>query len=449
MCQLCEHSSQDGYTHLEGSVTMDTWSKEQVEAMKQNGNLKSNAYYNPNEVRNPPPTNMIEQERDSELEKYIRSKYEFKRFIDRSAPATSEPGPPLASSSQFPSAPQSKSAPARSLSAATSPNPPRGASLGYRPSTTAGVKPVSQPSQVQPQPSRSVSQPLPSQPPPPSSVPQKPSNNPVWDDLISLQGSSTSSSLPLQYQPNAQTSGPTQPIAVPNVNPYATATTGSPFGQTQMTSPNAIPSASGGMGMGSISMDQSMGGGSIGMGGTNPFQQPSFNANAFSSPGGAGAAPNPFSQSYLSPGATGAANPFASMGGQPPQPQSSPFQSQIQPFSQTPAAQQFQASLLSQSQPQTFFQPQPQPPAQQVQQPFGQQPSPFAQQPSPYGQQQPSPFGQQPSPFGHQPSPQLQTPQQPQQMLSPGNPFGSWQQQQPSGYPAQQGGFGGQQWGGM
>ena len=41
--------------------------------MKQNGNIKSNAFYNPNEARNPPPANMVDQERDSELEKYIRS----------------------------------------------------------------------------------------------------------------------------------------------------------------------------------------------------------------------------------------------------------------------------------------------------------------------------------------------------------------------------------------
>jgi len=40
--------------------------------MKEMGNVKSNAICNPNEIRNPPPTNMIEQERDSDLEKYIR-----------------------------------------------------------------------------------------------------------------------------------------------------------------------------------------------------------------------------------------------------------------------------------------------------------------------------------------------------------------------------------------
>ena len=43
--------------------------------MKEMGNLKSNAIYNPDEVRNPPPTNMVEQERDSDLEKYIRGIY--------------------------------------------------------------------------------------------------------------------------------------------------------------------------------------------------------------------------------------------------------------------------------------------------------------------------------------------------------------------------------------
>jgi len=42
--------------------------------MREMGNDKSNAIYNPNEIRNPPPTNMIEQERDSDLEKYIRGK---------------------------------------------------------------------------------------------------------------------------------------------------------------------------------------------------------------------------------------------------------------------------------------------------------------------------------------------------------------------------------------
>lgn len=74
-------------------MTLDEWTKEQVEVgifalqptmvyvdvcfihmkfMRQNGNIKSNALYNPNETRHPPPANMVDSERDSELEKFIR-----------------------------------------------------------------------------------------------------------------------------------------------------------------------------------------------------------------------------------------------------------------------------------------------------------------------------------------------------------------------------------------
>jgi hypothetical protein len=49
---------------------------------------------------------------------------------------------------------------------------------------------------------------------------QKPLNNPVWDDLISLQGLSTSSSLPLQYKFSPHHFLATQPLAVPNTNLY-------------------------------------------------------------------------------------------------------------------------------------------------------------------------------------------------------------------------------------
>lgn len=42
--------------------------------MRQVGNIKSNQKYNPDEVRNPPPTNMIDAERDSDLEKFIRGR---------------------------------------------------------------------------------------------------------------------------------------------------------------------------------------------------------------------------------------------------------------------------------------------------------------------------------------------------------------------------------------
>jgi stromal membrane-associated protein len=42
--------------------------------MRQVGNIKSNEIYNPDEVRHPPPANMIDVERDSDLEKFIRGK---------------------------------------------------------------------------------------------------------------------------------------------------------------------------------------------------------------------------------------------------------------------------------------------------------------------------------------------------------------------------------------
>jgi stromal membrane-associated protein len=41
--------------------------------MRNTGNVKSNQHYNADEVRNPPPTNMVDSERDGELEKFIRS----------------------------------------------------------------------------------------------------------------------------------------------------------------------------------------------------------------------------------------------------------------------------------------------------------------------------------------------------------------------------------------
>ena len=45
--------------------------------MRQVGNIKSNQQYNPDEVRHPPPTNTIDGERDSELEKFIRGRWSF------------------------------------------------------------------------------------------------------------------------------------------------------------------------------------------------------------------------------------------------------------------------------------------------------------------------------------------------------------------------------------
>ena len=52
--------------------------------MKSTGNIKSNAHYNPDEIKHPPPTNMIDAERDSDLEKYIRCESLIIDFSDLS-----------------------------------------------------------------------------------------------------------------------------------------------------------------------------------------------------------------------------------------------------------------------------------------------------------------------------------------------------------------------------
>lgn len=52
--------------------------------MKSIGNINSNKIYNPNEIRNPPPPNLEETERDSEIEQYIRGEQRnFRSSIKR------------------------------------------------------------------------------------------------------------------------------------------------------------------------------------------------------------------------------------------------------------------------------------------------------------------------------------------------------------------------------
>ncbi|KAK0469071.1 uncharacterized protein EV420DRAFT_1492337 [Desarmillaria tabescens] len=187
LCVNCASIHRKIGTHITKvkSLTMDSWTKEQVENMKNMGNVKSNAIFNPNEIRHPPPPSLMDPERDSELEQYIRSKYEYKRFLDKSALVASKLGP---------------SRSARSISP--------------RPQTTPLEKPsptppnVSRPSTAAlPQQSRSASQPMIStvqtrpvvQPQQQQQQQQQPQGG-VWADLISLQTPSVSSSLPLQYQ---------------------------------------------------------------------------------------------------------------------------------------------------------------------------------------------------------------------------------------------------------
>ncbi|KAH0831070.1 hypothetical protein J3R83DRAFT_13597 [Lanmaoa asiatica] len=225
--------------------------------MKEKGNIKSNVLYNPNEARHPPPTNMMDSERDSELERFIRSKYEFKRFMDRKSGSTSQQ--PVADrtasiTSRPRSTPLTDSA---QIGRKTSPGPlpppktPQNLPPRLHLSTT-----IPSLSHTAPPPTRSISQPLPplansdkltTAPPlrqPAARQPtiQKPAGQ-VWEDLISLQEPSQSSSLPLQYSPmNPTTSFPSQPQVPVQQQPTTTGNGPNPFvnlslGQANATTP--------------------------------------------------------------------------------------------------------------------------------------------------------------------------------------------------------------------
>ncbi|RXW22243.1 hypothetical protein EST38_g3608 [Candolleomyces aberdarensis] len=152
--------------------------------MRNMGNAKSNGIYNPNELRNPPPPNLEDGERDSEMEQYIRAKYEYRKYIDRNALVASKLGPSRNATS---TTPRSASSPLTSNA--------RSSTLPSS-STASSSKPTSSPLAN----SETVSQ---SKPPvAPQNLPQaKPaSQGGVWDDLIQLQDQPASSTLPLQYQ---------------------------------------------------------------------------------------------------------------------------------------------------------------------------------------------------------------------------------------------------------
>ncbi|KAG6380084.1 hypothetical protein JVT61DRAFT_8167 [Boletus reticuloceps] len=191
------------------SITLDKWNKEQVEVMKEKGNIKSNTMYNPDEARHPPPTNMVDSDRDSELEKFIRSKYELKRFMGRKL---SPPSQHLMAASAVARPRSTPLTDSTKIERKTSPGPPlppkTPENLPLKLRSLATI-----PSHNVP-PTRSISQPLPQltdsdkltavpplrRPGASQSSVQKPAGQ-VWEDLISLQAPSQSSSLPLQYSP--------------------------------------------------------------------------------------------------------------------------------------------------------------------------------------------------------------------------------------------------------
>ncbi|KAL4247561.1 ADP Ribosylation Factor GTPase-Activating [Abortiporus biennis] len=438
LCMSCASIHRKIGTHISKvkSITLDSWTKEQVETMKQVGNIKSNAYYNPHESRHPPPTNIIDSERDSDLEKYIRSKYEFKKFVDRSAFVASKLGPSQSLSSRI----------------GSNPSPTNASKLSERvshPQITQTTPSVTHNALQTPTQSIPATQPALPAAALQSTQPQASASNPLWNDLASLQSSGTNASLPLQYAPPQLNSAASlgSPLSVSGfsssqtpTNPYSnlSASPASPLPYTLMNQQTGVSS----MGLPrSMSLNTGL---SI-QAGSN-FNSTSFSPSFQPSPGypqtpmaqtpiGGNPSPNPFAPQAL-PASNGMSfgTPSPSFNMMSPGVLPSPS-----PLLQTMPQQQYPVQQQQQSQ---MFQPQGQ--SMQLQVP--QSMTPFMPSPSPQLQPSYSPAQQQymgstPSPYATAQSlPQMQQPQQPTT-----NPFTSWIQQAPS----QQTGYPTQQWGGM
>ncbi|KZT63209.1 ArfGap-domain-containing protein [Daedalea quercina L-15889] len=472
ICMNCASIHRKMGTHISKvkSLTMDTWTREQVEHMKNTGNVKCNSYYNPNETRHPPPTNMVDSERDSDLEKYIRSKYEFKSFINRAAAAAALLGPSKSLNRLSPG-PQARSqtvltTATNSTPSAPPPVPPKNPSPAPPPVTAASSTPAqlttATPSTFSPPSFRSVSQPVSSSPTTFTSQTsfasgiktQSPSvaqQSSTWAALASLQ--SPSSSVQPSFTPSQSLQSQTQQTNTPSFsmspNPFSglSASPSSPF-------PSSVSSISTRAGQDGVPRSASLGTGlalnvnvgspmgSLTPGGSSPFQtQTTLGASSPFQP-----SPSPFqpqingAPSFQPQQALGLGlsaqnmNPYAGLSTSPMgtnafagQPTGS-FQSQSSPYMQTNPLQP---------------QPSPQPsPFQQQQQMFQpQMPMQSASSTNPFFQTQ-SPVAAQPQAFPPSPSPFGQ-PQMQQPMHATGNPFNNWQGQQ------QQMGFAGQHWTGM
>ena len=127
LCMQCAVVHRKLGSHLSKvkSVTLDTWTREQVQRMREVGNTRSNAYYNPDELRHRPPATVEGVERDSELERYIRHKYEFRSFVARQPPEKAPEHPRVASAPERPAshAPALRSQHRLAPRAASSPSP--------------------------------------------------------------------------------------------------------------------------------------------------------------------------------------------------------------------------------------------------------------------------------------------------------------------------------------
>ncbi|KAJ3903195.1 hypothetical protein F5879DRAFT_960626 [Lentinula edodes] len=396
------------------SLTLDSWTKEQVERMKEMGNLNSNAIYNPNELRHPPPLMLIEDERDSELEKYIRAKYEYKKFFDRHALVASKLGPSRSTSTILPRKPNPTSTTPAGISAR-----PSTASLPSSSAPMAQARSVSQPvpsslssAPLQPA-SRQQQQQQPQQSQQSGPMSASANGTGVWNDLVSLQAPSANSSLPLQYQPpNTANLGPTNPFGAMT----GIMNSSMPTGMSGISGMNGNGMGMNGMGYNLANSNTGMGMGPNGLS-INPGPPMGLGVNSpFSA--GVPSSTNPFQQTQLS-----ATNPFAQQ--QQPMSANYPLSASL-PFSAVPTG--LSTSFMTQqSQQSPLYQSQPSPmiPHVQMQMQSLQSPtpmfSPSPQNPNPIQQQQQNQFQFSGSmqQGGHSPQPQMSTTPQPPMSSTP------------------------------
>ncbi|KAI0693678.1 hypothetical protein C8T65DRAFT_720818 [Cerioporus squamosus] len=431
ICVNCASIHRKMGTHISKvkSLTLDTWTKEQVEFMKSMGNLKSNAHYNPDEIRHPPPTNMIDAERDSDLEKYIRSKYQYKSYVPRSAQVAALLGPSrsaadrLSSTSSRSQTMSSSSSASTSTSTSTPSSSKVSASPSLPPTTPASTLSSTNPLRTQSQ-MRSASQPVvvpataqTTQQRPATQPPQPQTSSPLWNDLAQLQAPASNSSLPLQYASPATT----QPISIPTSNPSGLAV------PNQFSKPRH--GAFAGAAPRSMSLNTGLSSMNMGMTGASPsmFQpQPSLGGSAPFVPQNATPSPNPYTPQSLPPTGFGLAHDAEPTDAAGISHDSHTANASRLPMFPTQQLGTMQGSPMFPSQ--TFGQPQ--------QQPQMQMGNPFMQ-----GQPQQAQYGTSAQQFLQQMQPQAQQQQQ-QQAYGQPNAFGGTGWQQP-GFQGQQ------QWGGM
>ncbi|EGE00639.1 hypothetical protein TESG_07938 [Trichophyton tonsurans CBS 112818] len=153
LCMRCATLHRKLGTHISKvkSLTMDSWTAEQVETMKKNGNIAVNRIYNPRNIKPSIPVDIDEV--DSVMERFVRKKYELRALED------GKPKPP---SRQDPSY---TSRPAADLSLPSPSSPPYAtATLPSKPKSrfAFGLRSLSSSHSSSPSSSRSATATLPS-----------------------------------------------------------------------------------------------------------------------------------------------------------------------------------------------------------------------------------------------------------------------------------------------